>query len=192
MKDLTERLMEVGFQRYEGELASGVEANNKVDLSYQVLHRHSGLLRMISAGIAEIVEPYDVQFVVGVPSGAAGLARHEVTQDIDGWPVYLVKNRRNGKFEYPKGTPDEYVVNHLERGALIDDVVTTGGSLKKTLDEVPGLKERIVVASAVLLRGNADELAPLGVPFQPLSEKYIAPVLPDDSEMWHYADLPKL
>jgi orotate phosphoribosyltransferase len=185
--ELARPLLQVGFRRYEGEFASGQQSNNKLELDYRRLSQYPELLGQVTMRLCELVEPYDLDFVIGVPDGAIGLATR-VAQELDLYNPWLKKDKVTGKFSYATEVDRDSVINYLSRGALIEDVLNLGTNTRKAL-QVEGLNAKVQVIAAVFNRGKESwrKHSPIEQPTLSVAGQPIRPKLWRYSRLWQYA-----
>ena len=149
-------------------LASGAKSNRYFEGKLLTLHPE-GACR-IGEAICDILEGSGVQAVGGLILGAVPIATavavisHERGKSI---PAFLVR-------EAPKehGT-EKQVEGHLEPGmrvAIVEDVVTRGGSVFRAIKAVENLGCKVVKVVAIVDRheGGSDKLIADGYDFVPL------------------------
>jgi orotate phosphoribosyltransferase len=151
-------------------LASGRSSHYYIDGRKVTLGAEGA--RLIGRGVLGVLEAYrDVVAIGGLTMGAdpivgaaLALAPETGRGDLRG---FLVRKQAKGH-----GTGN-LVEGPLERGstvAVVDDVITTGGSSFQAVDAVEALGCKVAVVIAVLdrLEGAADGFAARGLPFRSL------------------------
>lgn len=184
-EELGDQLLEAGFRRYDGVFAGGQQANNKTELDYETLLRHPQLLNQVVELICEKAEPYKPDFFAGVPDGATGLAER-VAQETG---AYFVRLKRPSKTEMSYATTaDRDRVGCLQGGILLEDVLNRRTNTKRALD-IEGLGPKILAVIGILDRSipEPEDRKTIGKPVHSLVRRPIAPILPDDDELWRFA-----
>jgi orotate phosphoribosyltransferase len=182
MTDLQHELLSTCFDRFEGTLASGRRANNK--LYCERISDNPELEALVVKGLARAVSAHNPEFVVGVPSGATKLA-DKVAAECEIYSVFLDKDE-DGNMDFKTSVDKEAICMPLHRGVLIDDVLNWFTRTKQAL-QIPELGQRIVAVEAIIDRGNDNKRASLPVPHSALLKVDIPEELPEDSPLWRYA-----
>jgi len=164
--ELAEKTGAIKFGEFT--LASGAKSNRYFEGKLLTLHPE-GACR-VGEAICDILEGSGVQAVGGLILGAVPIATavavisHERGKSI---PAFLVR-------EAPKehGT-EKQVEGHLEPGmrvAIVEDVVTRGGSVFRAIKAVENLGCKVVKVVAIVDRheGGSDKLIADGYDFVPL------------------------
>lgn len=180
---LREGVLSTCLERYDGVFASGVAANNKLNLDHL---REGGNTAILGLAIRELVEdirPLKPEFVVGVPSGATPLAK-AAAQILEIECVTLTKGDEGIEYATPS---DQRLARALVDGVVVEDVVTTLSSVRMVL-ELPEMGSRIMAVRGIWDRGDptAREPLPRDIDYGSLVEEYIPPELPSDSDYWGY------
>ena len=163
--EIVRLLAEHAYQEGEFILASGQQADFYLDAK-QVTYR-SGAARLVGEAVLELIRPYDVQCVGGMTLGADAIvastvvaAAHERTA-LDGFSV-----RKNAK-DHGLGKYIEGVAPEGRRVAVVEDVVTTGGSSLRAIDRIraAGAEVAVVVTLVDREQGGAEGFRNAGIPF---------------------------
>lgn len=108
-------------------LTSGLHSPLYVE-KFQVL-QHPKYTEQLCIALAEMFIEDNVEVVVGPITGGILLA-HEVGKRLDTRAIFT--ERENGKMTLRRG----FVIKPGERVLIVEDIVTTGGSIKEVLDVV--------------------------------------------------------
>jgi len=109
----------------------------------------------------QIVQRYtssEIEAVVGPTTGGALLAQ-EVARQLD-TRCLLAEQSSNGGRELRRG----FVLHPSERVLIVDDVLTTGLSLRETLQTLEGYRPDIVGIEVLIDRSNGTATQQFGVP----------------------------
>jgi orotate phosphoribosyltransferase len=136
---------------------------------FQVL-QHPAYTAMMGQALAEAFKEDDVQLVVGPATGGILLA-HEVGKNLNTRAVFT--ERENGKMVLKRG----FAIQSGERVLIVEDIVTTGGSVQEVIDIVREQGGDIVGVGMLVDRsgGKAD----FGVPQQALLTLTVPTYSPD-------------
>ena len=180
MASLRTQILRTSFGRYDGSLASGAHANNKLDLE-QIQNKRC-LRRRVANGVAELVLPHNPQMIVAVPDGANQLGADVAA--ILRVPAYkLRKDPHTKEFSYLPGV--QRAVRTLGRVVLIDDVFNRLTNTNKAL-ALPDMTEHVVVLAGIWDRNPHRTNVP-DVPLEVLISEEILEELSDDSPLWSFA-----
>ena len=131
-------------------LASGRHSPQFLD-KFRV-YEHPRLTERLCEGIVERVDrPVDA--VVGPAIGGIILA-HEVARQLDARALYAERDENRSGRSFRRGQ----VLHRGERVLLIDDILSTGGSMRETLDPVRAAGATPVMAAVLVGRGGEREL----------------------------------
>lgn len=123
------------------------------------IYEHPRLTERLCAGIVERVDqPIDV--VVGPAIGGIFLA-HEVARQIDARALYAERDENRSRRSFRRGQ----TLRPGERVLVVDDILSTGGSVRETLEPVIACGGRPVMAAVLVNRGGDTDP---GVPFTAL------------------------
>ena len=149
MKRLGQLLQEKAVLRGDFTLASGKRSSYYLD-ARRVTHDHEGVL-LVGALVSELLEEAGVE-AVGGPATAANaiITATQVAAAQRGWPLgaFYVRSeaRQHGTGRVVEGSPPE---SPGARVAIVEDTMTTGGSVQRAIDAVEGVGLR--VAKVVVL-----------------------------------------
>src|SRR3989441_3521676 len=127
---------------------------------FEVLQR-PGKTERLSAAIAEWARPRAIQTVAGPTTGGIILA-HEVARQLGARAVYAERREDMAGRELRRG----FTLDRGERVLVVDDIMTTGGSVQETIEAVRSAGGRIVGAAVLVDRSGG--AASLDVPLQAL------------------------
>lgn len=169
-QELFELLKQLSFRRGEFVLASGKRANYYIDCRTTTLAGRGSYL--IGRLLYEMLEPARIDAVGGVIIGAAPMVTAitcrsaEVGKPIDG---FLIRKEAKGH-----GTGRQ-IEGHLQpwmRVALVEDVITTGGSLLKGIDAIQRDYPSVEIVQVLSLvdreAGGREALSKAGIPYRSL------------------------
>jgi orotate phosphoribosyltransferase len=161
-------LKEKSLRRGKFILASGAESSYYIDGKMTCLDPHGATL--IAQAILEEIKDLPVDAVGGMDMGATPIVGSVAVQSVAAGrplPVFVVRKevKQHGTMkpiEGPLAAPCKVVI--------IDDVITTGGSIMKAIDAVKAVGCEVLLAICVLDRnaGAAEMMAKLGIAYRPL------------------------
>jgi len=173
--ELREQLLAIGFGRYNGPHASGEQANNKLELGYPTLAKYPEVLERVVAGICDYAEPYEPEFVVGVPHGATGLAA-KVASQMDLYYIQLDKSE--GEITYAQQTDGDNM-QFLSQGIMVEDVLNRLTNTARAL-RLRAMAPKIAAVIGVFDRGMLGRREPIEQPIHSLVSLPIGAQLPTD------------
>jgi orotate phosphoribosyltransferase len=166
--ELVKLLEQKSLRRGKFTLASGAESSFYIDGKMTCLDPHGATL--IADAILAEIKDLPVDAVGGMDMGATPIVGAVATRSVTAGrplPVFVVRKevKQHGTMkpiEGPLAAPCKVVV--------IDDVITTGGSIIKAIDAVRAVGCEVLLAISVLDRnaGAHEALEKLGVPYRPL------------------------
>jgi orotate phosphoribosyltransferase len=140
-------------------LASGRHSPMYLE-KFQVL-QHPAETERLCAALASYARPLGVETVAGPTTGGIILA-HEVARQLGVRAIYA-ERRENGRGrEFRRG----FTLRPGERVLVVDDIMTTGGSVQETIDAVRSAGGQ--VAGAAVLVDRSGGAADFGVPVEAL------------------------
>lgn len=151
-------------------LASGRHSPRYLE-KFQVLQWPRETERLCAA-IAEAARAYEIATVAGPTTGGIILA-HEVARQMGLRAIYAERDNGAATRVFRRGF-------HLaagERVLVVDDIMTTGGSVQETIDAVHGAGGEVVAAAVLVDRSSGD--ATVGVPVIALWSLEIPTYAPD-------------
>ena len=174
MRELKKRLAKILIERSyrEGDftLASGRKSDYYFDCRQTALHPEGSWL--IGTLFNELLADLDIKGIGGMTLGADPLVTAvSVLSHIEGHPLPALIIRKqakgHGTNQFLEGLKN---VAPGDEVALLEDVVTTGGSSLKAIERVEqfGLKVCRVLAIIDRMEGGAEEFARRGYPFSSL------------------------
>jgi orotate phosphoribosyltransferase len=127
---------------------------------FQVL-QHPADTERLCAAIASWARSLDVETVAGPTTGGIILA-HEVARQLGTRAIYAERREGASGREFRRG----FAIGPGERVLVVDDIMTTGGSVQETIDAVRSAGGTVAGASVLVDRsGGATRL---DVPLHPL------------------------
>jgi orotate phosphoribosyltransferase len=144
-------------------LTSGGTSHDYVDGKHAVA-AGADLRTVAEAAIAAIDVPFEV--VGGPTMGADALAHAVALLSGTGWFSIRKEPKGHGRNAWVEGTR----LQEGQRALVVEDVVSTGGSLLKGVDRLKELGVEVVAATAILDRSPrvAERLAEAGIAWHPL------------------------
>ncbi|MGB4758491.1 MAG: hypothetical protein WBP26_00365 [Candidatus Saccharimonadales bacterium] len=173
-------ILQASFCRYDGPLANGENANNKLDL--ERIKDIPDLRQRVSGLVAEKVKLHRPQLIVPVPNGANWLGS-DVAGLLDIEWLVLQKDIETKEISYFAG--GLAVVQSIERLVVVEDVFRKFTNTNKVL-ALEGIGERAVAAEAIYDR-NPNRIEDIGLPHDALVKQYIPTQLPAESSFWQFA-----
>jgi orotate phosphoribosyltransferase len=160
---------ERGYERREEpfRLVSGQLSHDYID-GKRAISSGDGL-RLVAEAIVELAADEGVDFdaVGGLTMGADPLAHAVAVLTGKAWFSVRKSAKQHGKQKLIEGcelTPDTAVL-------VLDDVVTTGGSIEQALDAIDELQARVVLAVTLVDRADvaARRMSERGIVYRPLA-----------------------
>ena len=127
---------------------------------FQVL-QHPVETERLCAAIASWAQALDVETVAGPTTGGIILA-HEVARQLGVRAIYAERRENGPGREFRRG----FALRPGERVVVVDDIMTTGGSVQETVDAVRSAGGRVVGAAVLVDRSGG--AAGVGVPIEAL------------------------
>ncbi len=181
IKELREAVLQTCFVREDSVFASGVAANNKLDV--ERLHKNPDLSKKVIQRIGKLAIEDAPDFVVGVPNGANWLA--ERVADLTKLNLVVLQADSDKNISYAD-KHSEYIAEYGFRGVMIEDVFNRFTNSRKVLG-FESLANKISLAVSVWDRGNPNQRTQLEIPHKSLVTEYIPSQLGSDSELWRYS-----
>ena len=150
-------------------LTSGLHSQQYLE-KFHVL-QHPDLTSQLCAEIAQRFKDDNIQVVVGPATGGIILA-HEVGRQLGMRAIFT--EREGGLMTLRRG----FQIAQGERALVVEDIVTTGGSLQEVLDIVNGLGGELVGVALLCDRSNGK--LNLGVRTEALMTLNAAAYAPDE------------
>lgn len=164
-KALAELVRATGYERRAEpfQLTSGGWSHDYVDGKYAIATGHA-LRTVCEAAIEAVGEPFDA--VGGPTMGADALAHGMSLLSGAAWFSVRKEPKGHGRRAWVEGAR----LDTADRVVIVEDVVSTGGSLLKAVEKVRELGVEIVAATALLDRSPrvAERFAEAGVRWEPL------------------------
>jgi orotate phosphoribosyltransferase len=150
-------------------LSSGLHSNGYLQCALVLQHpvHAEALGRALADRVKELYLPIDA---VISPALGGLIIGHEVARALGVRAIFA--ERQDGALTLRRG----FALSHGERVLVVEDVVTTGGSTRETMDVATANGARVIAAGAIIDRGVNVEL---GVPFRALA-KVSFPTWPED------------
>jgi orotate phosphoribosyltransferase len=140
-------------------LASGRHSPMYLE-KFQVL-QHPVETERLCAAIASWAKALDIETVAGPTTGGIILA-HEVARQLGVRAIYAERREGGAGREFRRG----FAIRPGERVVVVDDIMTTGGSVQETVDAVRSAGGH--VAGAAVLVDRSGGAADVGVPMEAL------------------------
>jgi len=140
-------------------LASGRHSSLYME-KFQVL-QHPVETERLCAALAAWARSLDTETVAGPTTGGIILA-HEVARQLGVRAIYAERRENGAGREFRRG----FTLRPGERVVVVDDIMTTGGSVQETIDAVRSAGAR--VAGAAVLVDRSGGSADVGVPVEAL------------------------
>lgn len=136
---------------------------------------HPKYTEMLCKELAGMFEKDDVTLVVGPMTGGILLA-YEVGKNLDTKAIFT--ERVDGKMKFRRG----FEVKPEDRVLIVEDIISTGGSVQEVIDEVRRFKAEIVGVGCLVDRsgGKVD----FGIPLKPLVKMNVVSFKPDAVPDW--------
>jgi orotate phosphoribosyltransferase len=176
LRELEPILVARSFQYGDFTLSSGARSRYFFDSKLTMLSPEGA--RLVGEALYSVLSRCDVEAAGGLAMGAAYMASLIAQASVDGETLIYGYTVRRDKKDHGRGQkideswhPDgEPLIRPGRRVALVDDVITTGGSTIEALEEVKaaGCDVRAVAAIVDRGAGGAERFAELGVPFYSL------------------------
>ena len=176
LHELQALLQERSIAKGDFVLTSGARSHYYCDTKATVLSPRGS--RLIGEALREQLRPFGVDAVGGPEVGGAYLATAaSVASDHNGPPLFgfLVRNKAKGhgttaKIDVSYHPDGRKLIVEGRRVAVVDDVVTSAGSIIRAIEAVEDEGCEVVAVSAVVDRqeGGGDRLRGLGYDFRPL------------------------
>ncbi|MDX1623134.1 MAG: orotate phosphoribosyltransferase [Gemmatimonadota bacterium] len=178
IRELGEVIEERSVRHGEFVLTSGETSHYYVDMKATLLSPRGS--RLVGESLYRILAPTDVEAIGGLALGATFVTTAvAVLSEIHGRPIYgfTVRSRpkehgtgRSVEASYhPDGT---LLIRDGRRVAVVDDVVTKGGSILRAVEvvEEAGCRIDAVIALVDRVQGGGERLVERGLPFFSLFE----------------------
>ena len=116
---------------------------------------------LLCGGIVERIRDERITTVAGPTTGGIILA-HEVARQLGVRAVYAEREERGSARVFRRG----FQIARDERVLVVDDIMTTGGSVQETIDAVRASGGEVIAAAVIVDRSGGD--AEIGVPLHAL------------------------
>jgi orotate phosphoribosyltransferase len=129
-------------------------------------------LSLIADAILHEIRDLPVDAIGGMDMGGTPIVAGVALRSRDlGTPIPAFVVRKSAKSHGTMKDIEGPLPDHGCRVAVVDDVVTSGGSIKDAIEKIRKAGHEVVLAISVLDRasGGAEAMAKLGVPYQPLA-----------------------
>ncbi|MDQ3068733.1 MAG: orotate phosphoribosyltransferase [Acidobacteriota bacterium] len=138
-------------------LSSGLHSNGY--LQSALVLQHPALAGRLGAALAELVRPHAPTAVLSPALGGIVIG-HEVARALDVRAIFA--ERQDGKLSLRRG----FTLGPDDRLVVIEDVVTTGGSTRETIDVATSHGATVSAAGSIIDRSGGQ--SSLGVPYHAL------------------------
>jgi orotate phosphoribosyltransferase len=179
--EIRDYFLEKCFVRDDKVFASGIQANNKIDMERLANDPVAHALVERLGGLIVVQRP---EFLVAVPNGASWMTAILCNQ-LSIPEVQLTKHQ-DRSVDYLNAEEATKVLSY-EQGVLIEDIFNRFTNTRKVLS-LPGMSERVVAVTALMDRGEPSIREPLEIPHFVLVHEPIPEQLPPDSVYWKYAE----
>lgn len=162
-------ILERAVQRGEFTLASGQKSDYYIDGKYLVADPEG--LDLVAQEVLSVLRDFEVEAIGGLEIGAIYISTAVSLKSFwAGKRLPQITVRKRKKEHGAQKLIEGLLPNRGGRIAVVDDVVTTGGSILQAIDAVEKAGCRAVVALSVVDRGAGarEALAARGVPYHPL------------------------
>ena len=176
LHELKALLQERSIAKGDFVLTSGARSHYYCDTKATVLSPRGS--RLIGEALCEQLRPFGIDAVGGPEVGGAYLATAaSVASDMEGPPMFgfLVRNKAKGhgtsaRIDASYHPDGRKLLAEGRRVAVVDDVVTSAGSIIRAIEAVQAEGCKVVAVSAVVDRqqGGGERLRDLGFEFRPL------------------------
>lgn len=136
-------------------LTSGKHSNKYMQCAK--IFQHPDISAQISKDLAEKFEEYDIDIVIGPAVGGIILA-YEVARQLEVRALFA--ERENGAMTLRRG----FEIKPGSRVLVVEDVITTGGSVKEVIEVVRSVGGEVVGVASVVDRSGGKAL--FDVPFK--------------------------
>lgn len=160
-------------------LTSGKHSNKYLQCAK--LFQYPQYSEVISKELADKLEKYKADVIIGPAIGGIILA-YEVARQLE--LKALFAERENGVMKLRRG----FEIEKGSRVAVVEDVVTTGGSVKEVIDLVESLESCVVAVGSVIDRSN--ELINFKCPFESLLRVYAETYDADKCPLCKHGSIP--
>lgn len=179
--EIRDYFLEKCFVRDDRVFASGIQANNKIDMERLVNDPVAHALVERLGGLIVAQRP---EFLVAVPNGASWMTAF-LCKQLSIPEVQLTK-RQDRTIDFLN--PEEALrVFDYERGVIVEDIFNRFTNTRKVLS-LRGMSERVVAVTALMDRGEPTTREPLEIPHIVLVHEPIPEQLSPDSVYWKYAE----
>ena len=152
---------------------SGLHFDTYVNKDF--LYPHTKEIFQVCRQIAEKYKDADIEVVVGPALGGIILSQWAANQlsEIYGKEVLAIytEKSRDGEQIFTRGY-GEYVKND-KRVLIVEDIITTGGSILKTIQAVKNAGGNIVGACAMINKNKDLDKNIFGIPFESLADLFV-------------------
>ena len=153
-------------------LTSGKHSNKYMQCAK--IFQHPDISAEISKDLAEKYDGYDIDIVIGPAVGGIILA-YEVARQLEVRALFA--ERENGKMTLRRG----FEIKAGSRVLVVEDVITTGGSVKEVIELVRAVGGEVIGVASVVDRSGGKAL--FDVPFKSAIKIEIDTYEPNDCPM---------
>lgn len=175
-------LLRTCFERYDGRYASGATANNK--LVYENIRTNPWLESRLYDSLEILVSYHKPDMLVANPTGANRIGI-ELAWRLGTALLLLSKDTATKAL----GFLDDEAQNvyTASRIIIVEDVINSLSTTRRTM-ALPGIAERTVACIDAIDRGDRRNRPDLGIAVEAVVRMPIPAVLPEDDNLWKYAD----
>jgi orotate phosphoribosyltransferase len=150
-------------------LTSGLHSSQYIE-KFRILE-HPHYTEMLCNAIAGMYKNDNITAVAGPMTGGIIIA-YETARQLGVKSIFT--ERVDGKMKFRRG----FTLSPADNVLIVEDIITTGGSVKEVIEEVKRHKAKIAELSCFVDRSNGK--AKFGVPFKPLLVMDVVNYEPED------------
>jgi len=115
----------------------------------------------VGAMVAELIRKYNPQTIVGIAMGSVHLA-YAVARYLGIRNIFTERDKKSGNMSLRRG----FHISPGEKMVIVEDVITTGGSVKEVLNLLKGMGGNVLSVASIVYRGKDVDF---GIPFHYLT-----------------------
>jgi adenine/guanine phosphoribosyltransferase-like PRPP-binding protein len=148
---------------------AGESANCKLELDGDFLESDIVLAEQIAENLAQRMASYEPRLIIPLPDGANLLGSMVAKHLGIGCTALKKVDRHTYKF---RNTGDRYHAARKESVGLVDDVFTTGSSLRE-VSSLPEINDKVVIAGVIWDRSEPTMPKDLDFPLEAVVQRHI-------------------